>query len=241
MSDGPVLDDAGVDRLSELLDRHAVPFGGMGLEMLDGFLSALAVAPEPLPVERWEPAVWGGRRPGGLDPEQAREIDDLLAAHQALAGQRARHGDAPLPDRLGLLLWLPEGPLGEGDDGLDIGLDWALGFFRAVELGEAGWDAWLSAEDWMVDALALIDRLVITPDLPEETRAGLAGLPGFEMPTYAERLEIVLALPGILSDLHCHRIAMLTPRVPLQRAATPERNAPCPCGSGRKYKKCCGG
>lgn len=27
---------------------------------------------------------------------------------------------------------------------------------------------------------------------------------------------------------------------PIQRAATPGRNDPCPCGSGRKYKKCCG-
>jgi hypothetical protein len=29
-------------------------------------------------------------------------------------------------------------------------------------------------------------------------------------------------------------------RVPASRAATPGPNAPCPCGSGRKYKKCCG-
>ncbi len=26
---------------------------------------------------------------------------------------------------------------------------------------------------------------------------------------------------------------------PLKAEATPERNAPCPCGSGKKYKKCC--
>ncbi len=27
---------------------------------------------------------------------------------------------------------------------------------------------------------------------------------------------------------------------PLKADAVPERNAPCPCGSGKKYKKCCG-
>ncbi len=27
---------------------------------------------------------------------------------------------------------------------------------------------------------------------------------------------------------------------PVQRAATVGRNDPCPCGSGKKYKKCCG-
>jgi uncharacterized protein YchJ len=32
-----------------------------------------------------------------------------------------------------------------------------------------------------------------------------------------------------------------TPKVdPIRAAATPNRNDPCPCGSGRKYKKCCG-
>jgi uncharacterized protein len=44
----------------------------------------------------------------------------------------------------------------------------------------------------------------------------------------------------MLADLQHHRIDTLTPREPLRRAAVPERNAPCPCGSGRKYKKCCG-
>ena len=27
---------------------------------------------------------------------------------------------------------------------------------------------------------------------------------------------------------------------PLTAARTPNRNDPCPCGSGKKYKKCCG-
>ena len=27
---------------------------------------------------------------------------------------------------------------------------------------------------------------------------------------------------------------------PIKSSAAPQRNAPCPCGSGKKYKKCCG-
>ena len=27
---------------------------------------------------------------------------------------------------------------------------------------------------------------------------------------------------------------------PIKAQSAPNRNAPCPCGSGRKYKKCCG-
>ena len=57
---------------------------------------------------------------------------------------------------------------------------------------------------------------------------------------YSERLEIHAGLPDMLHDLHVHRIESLTPREPVRRAAAPERNDPCPCGSGKKYKKCCG-
>jgi len=30
------------------------------------------------------------------------------------------------------------------------------------------------------------------------------------------------------------------PVEPIKSGAKPERNDPCPCGSGKKYKKCCG-
>ena len=30
------------------------------------------------------------------------------------------------------------------------------------------------------------------------------------------------------------------PVEPIKGSATPGRNDPCPCGSGKKYKKCCG-
>lgn len=33
---------------------------------------------------------------------------------------------------------------------------------------------------------------------------------------------------------------LLNPQVPAMAQSTVRRNDPCPCGSGRKYKKCCG-
>jgi SWIM/SEC-C metal-binding protein len=33
---------------------------------------------------------------------------------------------------------------------------------------------------------------------------------------------------------------LLNPPAPVSAAGTPGRNEPCPCGSGKKYKKCCG-
>ena len=233
MSATDPLDDARLDRLSELLDSRAVPFKGFNLEALDGFLSALAVSPDTVPVEEWQPVVWGGKPPRWDAGEEA-EVDALLAAHWQMVEQRVRHG-ADVPDHLAPLLWLPEDPADHADDALDVGRDWAYGFFRGVELREAAWDAWLDEHDWIDEIFAFLDRLASGEVLGEDPATEATPL------GYEERLGIIIELPAMLADLHLHRIDALTPRTPLKREAKPDRNDPCPCGSGKKYKKCCGG
>lgn len=233
MSATDLLDDAGLERLSQLLDSRAVPFKGFNLEALDGFLSALAVGPGEVPTEEWTPAVWGGKPPR-WEGDEAAEVEALLAAHVALVTQRVRHGSDTLPDALAPLLWLPDDPSEHDDDDLDVGRDWAYGFFRGVELCEADWDAWLDEHDWIDEIFGMLDRLASGEVLGEDPTAEPTPL------EYRERLGIVMELPDMLADLHHHRIDALTPRTPIRRDAKPERNDPCPCGSGKKYKKCCG-
>jgi hypothetical protein len=46
-----------------------------------------------------------------------------------------------------------------------------------------------------------------------------------------------------LAEARSQPTARLLPRAPAEpitRASRPGRNAPCPCGSGKKYKRCCG-
>ena len=231
-----ILSDDRIDRLQDLLELRAVPFGGLGLEGLDGFFSALAVGPEEIPEPEWQAVVWGGPAPRWNDDAEAAEVAALLAQARALAVQRACHDGEVLPDRLLPLLWLPEDPEAPPPDALDAGSEWAEGFLRAVDLRELAWDAWVKEDGWIDAILILLDQLatgeVIDLDAPGVSTTPLA---------WRERIDTIAALPGMLADLQHHRIAMLTPRVPLRRADTPERNAPCPCGSGHKYKKCCGG
>ena len=148
--------------------------------------------------------------------------------------QRVRYEDDELPDQLAPLLWLPEDAETESDDELDVGRDWAFGFFRGVELREAAWDKWLDENEWIDEIFALLDQLASGEVLGEDPAAPATPI------SYRERLEIIASLPGMLADLHHHRIDALTPREPMRRVDTPDRNAPCPCGSGKKYKKCCG-
>ena len=228
------LDDDQIERLAQLLELRAVPFKGFNLEALDGYLSALAVSPDTVPPSEWQPAVWGGNPPRWDGDDEALTVQALLLGHWNMASARVRHDDDDLPDHLAPLLWLPEEPDLDQPDELDVGRDWAFGFFRGVELREVAWDQWLDQHEWMDEIFALLDRLASGEVLAEDPTAPATPI------TYRERLEIIAGLPGMLADLHHHRIDALTPREPIRREVTPDRNAPCPCGSGKKYKKCCG-
>ena len=233
------LDDTQIERLSDLLDQRAVPFKGLNLEALDGFLSALVLAPSAVPASEWQPVVWGGQAPRWSDETEAGQVQALLMGHWNMCAARARHDGDTLPDHLAPLLWLPEDPeSGEdalAEDELDVGRDWALGFFTAVMLREAEWDRWLDENDWLEEIFDQLDRLAsgeaINPDDPTAPATPVG---------YRERLAIVMDLPSMLADLNHHRVEALTPRTPIRRKEGPGRNDPCPCGSGKKFKKCCG-
>ncbi|MEO6103347.1 MAG: UPF0149 family protein [Pseudoxanthomonas sp.] len=232
------LDDDQIERLGDLLDQRAVPFKGFNLEALDGYLSALVLGPEEVPLAEWQPPVWG-MPPRWADEEERLQVEMLLQGHHNMATQRARAAGEDLPDHLLPLLWLPEdleAEQGEGsaEEPLDVGRDWAFGFFRGVEMREVAWERWLDENEWMDDVFALLDRLASGEVLGEGPTVTATAI------TYRERLEIIASLPAMLADLHRHRIDALTPRQPIRRGDSPDRNDPCPCGSGRKYKKCCG-
>jgi uncharacterized protein len=202
LSDAPArvpecLDDAQVERLSELLEQHAVPAQGMNLEALDGFLSALAVAPgKPVPYEEWSAEVWGSAP--RLDArEQAEEAERLLRGHFNACQARVRSGEPP--EHLAPLLWLPEDPLEDHPDELDVGRDWALGFYRGVDLRNGDWDAWLDREDWVDEIFELLERLATgVVEGAEE------GDPPQRL-SYRERLEITASLPAMLADLASYK------------------------------------
>ena len=104
-----------------------------------------------------------------------------------------------------------------------------------MALREAEWDRWLDENGWIDEIFALIERLasgeVADADDPGKAPVSLG---------YRDRLEIVMDLPGMLADLNHHHFESMTPRTPIRRDAGPGRNDPCPCGSGKKHKKCCG-
>ena len=120
-----------------------------------------------------------------------------------------------------------------------FGNAWAEGFMAVVELWEEEWapprDKEIAAN--MADSLECIEALceddLATPTLNLYDENGAPSVSEERMEQFGEALWAVYDLYAIAKSLG--------PRVdPVRNDAKVGRNDPCPCGSGKKYKKCCG-
>lgn len=192
----------------------------MLLSELDGFLAGIAVCPDLIMPSEWLEVVWGEEEPVFANERQANEIIGLIMGHynDILRRLNTPGRYAPLleTDRDGSILW-------EG---------WALGFGKAVALRPEAWaDFTLSGDPAVPRAMAFFRKL-----------DQLANQPGDQFTEMDEALDTVAPelIPECLEGLHRARLALLgtTPTRETPQK-TVGRNDPCPCGSGKKFKKCC--
>jgi len=233
-------------------------------EFCDGFLTALACTRRPVPVTEWLPMLLGDG--GELDVAEGEPLP-LLPAF-ADAAQQARflelwtlrwnevvsqldadvqsldEDDAFQPEAMdmrGAIASLPEEERAdmEGQEIPSFGQVWALGFMFAVENWPEEWAAPRDREaaDWLNEALDAI--VALTEDdtgKPEVCMYSEDGPPS----TSQARVEAFGEAIWAIYDLR-RLWKSMGPRVEaVRRADTPGRNDPCSCGSGKKYKKCCG-
>ena len=204
------------DWLTDFLVSRQAPSTTMSLEMIDGMFTALVIGPTMVSPSGYMPAIWGtedGTGPEWDSVEQVQYFMNLLMKHwNAIAARRS--ADAPHDP------FIVE--LGEAE----LGRAWAEGFAVGIDLGRDSWDSMLN-DKRAVEIVAPIMALAWDDDdeqLPEM------------------RADIVEHLPVILQ---CIARYWRDPerRLPLPpvRSTKVGRNEPCPCGSGKKFKKCCGG
>jgi uncharacterized protein len=216
-------------------------------EFCEGFLCGLVCMRREVAAEEYWPVllaegfqpmehmefVWRWRR---RRDEIARALDEPV---EVLEDERTYHPEAL--DTLGAILALAAEDRAEGDtESLPAYAQvWALGFMYAVE----NWpDDWQPPRDH--DAAAMLDAALTNIVALTE---GDAGEPAVSMyredgpPSVSnERLDAVGAAIWAVYDLR-QLWRSVGPRIdPVRKAAEPGRNDPCPCGSGKKYKKCHG-
>jgi uncharacterized protein len=245
------MSDASVERLDAIMEQRVVPHGGMSLEMLDGFLSALMVTPELVPPSEYLPYVWNDAQVWDT-PEEAGEALGLV---MALWNDVSRRMSVPLPDPEQLeeaisedlleaaapLLAIPadldllDDAVVEANCDLPLASAWAGGFMLGVSLRGELWEAWAEDEEAVADDLEDLSRLALF-DLEQAKELGYEG---DDIPGLTERLEMIAELPFLVQDLNWRRLQRQRPQT-VRRPELPGRNDPCVCGSGLKFKKCCG-
>ncbi len=183
----------------------------------EGFLTAIAVCPVD------------------LTPQE-------LAASDAIADGSDDDFASALWHMRDILLFMPDkyapGTIGDGPGRRRQAITWAFGFVNGVRLKTEVWERWMRREDYSDAAGPIFELAVLHPDFPGNFKPP----PGVDPLTDADIDECIDWLPGIVVDLFNFRGEAIALRNEPFPRATPKagRNEPCPCGSGKKYKKCCG-
>jgi uncharacterized protein len=219
-----------LDQLNDFLlglpDEHDET---MLVDELDGFMAGVIVCPDMILPSRWMAHIWseGGvqdHAPVFENLEQVQRITGLIMDHYNGIAMSLLPNSTPYE------------PVFTVDPVSDEVLweMWAEGFRRAMALSPASWLAVIeSGERDAIEALSGLRSLIAIAGgestLPKPEQDRLTG-------------EAPDLIPEWVEILSYWRLAR-NPIAPASANAAFKnigRNDPCPCGSGRKYKKCHG-
>jgi uncharacterized protein len=226
------LTDVEFDSLANVLSR----FGNkraMSIEQLDGFLAAIVCYPDPILPPEYLPEIWGDAMVNEDSFSAQPLLQDfrlLVTRHKFALTETLQSGDVFTP------VLLPN------NDGVYLGNDWANGFVRGMQLRQREWAVLLNDENHG-GSLVPIFALAHEHDPDPATRP-------YKEPITAERREqlIIGVAAGVMNIYKYFRQqngaqeGKFDPGSSSYRRVVPKtgRNDPCPCGSGKKYKHCCG-
>jgi uncharacterized protein len=217
-------------QLDELLMSDVMPENGMDVSTLDGFLAAVLLNPDLILPSQWLPWVW--------DRENAQEspaFADLAQTERAMALIMGHYNDVARAITAGdfePVLYALAQP--DGSEFFDAE-GWADGFMLGVTRFVDPW--WRPVLEEHVDLIA--------PMILLGTERGWQALEesGDNKAATKAAYEAIPAAVAALSE-HFRPMREQADRerlAPIRRDAPKVgRNDPCPCGSGKKYKKCCG-
>lgn len=229
-------------------------------EFCEGFMAAVVCSRRPIPADEYLSVLLGlpaeGEAPdadsGSFASATQRErfltlwtqrwnevITALDAEVNTLEDDHCYHPEV-MDIRGGVADMPPEDQASFKDEDLPAFAQvWALGFMFAVE----SWpDEWLAPRDkdaakWLDDALQAI--LTMTEDdtgTPEVSPLSEEGTPSTSIARLNAFGEAIWAVYDLRELWKTMGVRIET----IRKVATPGRNDPCSCGSGKKYKKCCG-
>lgn len=210
-----------LERLENFILSDKTADDCMMLSNMDGFLTAVAIGPELINPSEWLPIIFGGRMPSFSTVEEADEIIGIvMARYNEILRQVSKGAKAFEP-----IYW-------ENKQGQLVADDWAQGFLAACDLRKNAWQPLLASKEhkhlFVPIAVHMFDE---------------DGTPSFDIENDEEFRAIFNSAPHLIPDCvvgidRFWKQARNFYHGPAHHKVG--RNDPCPCGSGKKYKKCCG-
>ena len=196
----------------------------MDLEMLDGCFAALIAGPVLVPPSEYLPEIFGGEDPKFESKEEAGEIMSLIFRHSNAIADKLAKKECHVPI------------MSVDEDGKASGNAWAAGFLYGMALREDSWERLVDDQNCAENLLPIMllgcehhpDKKLRPPPITPEMREEVIG-------------HICAAVPAIYQYFRSEPQPGSNPSTStIRRAMKIGRNERCPCGSGKKYKRCCG-
>jgi uncharacterized protein len=231
---------AAASKLKTFLENSARPVGTLRYHELQGFLFTIASAPELIRPSEWMPIIFAEEEAGYASLEEAKEvIGELMALYNTVNTAVFEDTAALPPDCV-----FRDDILANFDDGAPVA-QWSRGFLCGHQWLEELWDAYVpEGLDEQFGATLLALSFFSSEALAEAFRKE-TGPRGQTLRTMAETIRRLfpdaVAEYALLGRSISRVLAEESTQEPGRRQDVKVgRNAPCPCGSGLKYKKCCG-
>ncbi|MCH7574813.1 MAG: UPF0149 family protein [Candidatus Marinimicrobia bacterium] len=221
--------DAEIDALSEFLISDESPEECMDISTLDGFLTGLVIGPDTIMPSRWLPVVWGETKEDQIVWETPERAERIMGLVMRLYNSIVQNFQIDPPD-FNPLFYINKV---EGKEYTIID-EWCWGFMQSVELAPQSWLLLLEQEN---------QAAAIYPISLHGTEEGWDLLSKDAKISKVPHEEWVTMLPATVLEVHEFWLPFRRAEAQIsQTAISPKvgRNEPCPCGSGKKYKKCCG-
>jgi uncharacterized protein len=208
-----------LDELQAFLDSDATSDDGMDLSALHGLLTAVVSGPETCMPSEWLPVALGSREPSFTSDKHAQRIPGLIMRlHNEISSvlmEAPQFFDPILLTAIG------------GKSERSYAFAWCRGFVAGANVRENAWKRYFD-DPTVLEGLDVFARLV-------------DDVPGERLPRGMRRAEVPGEIARAARSLHAFFLDLRRRERIVQRSSPRVgRNAPCPCGSGKKYKLCCG-
>ncbi|MBS1192009.1 MAG: YecA family protein [Rhodocyclaceae bacterium] len=221
------LTEGDLDRLEELLDSPAFKGEAMRLDEIQALLCAVVSSPETILPSTWLPEALG-EEPEYESEAQAMEIMELLMRLNNDIARSLQDGET-----VALILY----PLDEEGNEYDYA-SWADAYVYGCGLGS---DWFELADKHAEDLSELLEPMFLLNGMMKEDveKSGEKWLSPAEEARLVEEMQE--DLPDIVLAIYDFWRAKEGSSTTIRRETEKVgRNDPCPCGSGKKFKQCCG-